>query len=133
MQRPCTCDTYVGPEQKWTAGPPNCLLCHHFHTHPGFHAYWDGSDPAVLAMPEPPTPTGIAVVQSPFDEAKWPLKAKVISRLRLPGEAGLGDTVARVLARFGADGMKRLYKAVTGQDCGCGDRQQKLNAMYPYR
>ncbi len=64
--------------------------------------------------------------------AKWGLVARGVAMLRHEADVGLGDTIARNLQRFGADGMKRLYRRITGADCGCGDRQVALNRMYPY-
>lgn len=43
-------------------------------------------------------------------------------------DKGFGDTVARV-AR--ATGIKSLVESVT-KDCGCKQRQEKLNKMFPY-
>ena len=43
-------------------------------------------------------------------------------------DKGLGDTIARATK---ASGLKALVKAVT-KDCGCEQRQEKLNKMFPY-
>ena len=37
-----------------------------------------------------------------------------------------------VLAKGGADAFKTIYESIFGGDCGCGDRQAKLNAAFPY-
>ena len=42
---------------------------------------------------------------------------------------GLGDTVEQVLE---ATGIAKVAKWVLGEDCGCEERKQKLNALYPY-
>jgi hypothetical protein len=42
---------------------------------------------------------------------------------------GLGDTVDKVTT---ATGLKKLVKAVS-KDCGCEQRRQKLNEMFPYK
>jgi ADP-heptose:LPS heptosyltransferase len=52
--------------------------------------------------------------------------------LRRPGDKGVGDTAARVFARFGAETFKAFYKKVFGKDCGCARRQEILNFHYPY-
>jgi hypothetical protein len=63
---------------------------------------------------------------------KWPLIAKIIAKMRSEEDTGIGDAIARHLARFGAEGMKRVYKRLTGSDCGCGNRQAALNQRFPY-
>ena len=46
-------------------------------------------------------------------------------------QKGLGDTVETVLE---ATGIKKLVEIfVDGKDCGCEERKQKLNEMFPYR
>jgi hypothetical protein len=42
---------------------------------------------------------------------------------------GLGDLVAKVTQ---ATGIKAVVEAVAGKDCGCAERQQKLNQMFPF-
>ena len=42
---------------------------------------------------------------------------------------GLGDTVEKVLKKTGID---KVAKWVLGEDCGCEERKQKLNDLYPY-
>ena len=43
---------------------------------------------------------------------------------------GLGDTVEKVLE---VTGVAKLAKWVMGEDCGCNERKEKLNALFPYR
>lgn len=54
------------------------------------------------------------------------IKANVRSR-------GLGDTVAKVTK---ATGIEKVVKAVTQavgvKDCGCSQRQDTLNRVFPY-
>jgi hypothetical protein len=42
---------------------------------------------------------------------------------------GLGDTIAKVTKKTGID---KLVKFVAGQDCGCDERREKLNKLFPY-
>jgi hypothetical protein len=42
---------------------------------------------------------------------------------------GLGDTVEKV---FKATGIDKVAKWVLGEDCGCEERKEKLNKMFPY-
>jgi len=44
---------------------------------------------------------------------------------------GLGDTIENVLQ---ATGVKQLFEIfVDGNDCGCDERKEKLNNLFPYR
>lgn len=47
-----------------------------------------------------------------------------------PRFSGLGDVVAAVTH---ATGIDRVVKAVTGGNCGCKERQQQLNEMFPFK
>lgn len=42
---------------------------------------------------------------------------------------GLGDTVEKVLKATGVD---KVAKWVLGEDCGCTERKEILNRMFPY-
>jgi hypothetical protein len=44
--------------------------------------------------------------------------------------AGLGDTVAKITE---ATGIDKLVQWVAGEDCGCDERRDKLNKIFPYR
>ena len=83
-------------------------------------AAWDAA--ALPAATPPPPP----------DPSKWPLLARLVYRLRVPADRGLGDTLARHLDYFGGGAFKRLYRQLTGRECGCGDRQAALNALFAY-
>jgi hypothetical protein len=63
---------------------------------------------------------------------KWPLVVRVLTKLGHPDDRGVGDTVARLAGVAGGEVVKRWYKKIVGRDCGCTDRQAKLNALYPY-
>ena len=43
---------------------------------------------------------------------------------------GLGDTVEKVLRKTG---IAKVAKAVLGEDCGCENRQELLNDLFPYK
>lgn len=50
----------------------------------------------------------------------------------LPGETGVGDTIARLLRDSGIDApAKALLEELVG-DCGCDRRRAALNAAFPY-
>ena len=42
---------------------------------------------------------------------------------------GLGDTIAKVTK---ATKIDKLVKWIAGEDCGCDQRQAKLNKLFPY-
>ena len=43
---------------------------------------------------------------------------------------GVGDTVAKITKATGVD---KLVKFIAGEDCGCDDRQEKLNKLFTYK
>lgn len=49
-------------------------------------------------------------------------------------DRGLGDTVARFTAATRIDRLaQRIAQAVGAKDCGCAQRKQLLNEMFPYK
>ena len=42
---------------------------------------------------------------------------------------GLGDTIEQFTE---ATGIKKVVKAIAGDDCGCDARKEKLNNIFPY-
>ena len=54
--------------------------------------------------------------------------------LEIPSNSrGLGDTVAKITK---ATGIKKVTDVVFGalnKDCGCKERQSKLNKLFPYK
>lgn len=43
---------------------------------------------------------------------------------------GLGDTIEKITT---ATGIKAAVKFLAGEDCGCNERKEKLNKLFPYR
>ena len=43
---------------------------------------------------------------------------------------GLGDSVEKVLK---ATGASDVVKFIAGEDCGCDERKEKLNDLFPYK
>lgn len=43
---------------------------------------------------------------------------------------GLGDTIEKITE---ATGVKKVVKAIFGDDCGCNERKEKLNDKFPYK
>jgi hypothetical protein len=42
----------------------------------------------------------------------------------------LGDTIEKITT---ATGIKAAVKAVVGDECGCDERKEKLNQLFPYK
>lgn len=66
----------------------------------------------------------------PVTRDLWPGWADAIADLREPGDKGVGDTVHRKLAEGGL-AFKLTLRAM-GVACGCDERREQWNAMYPY-
>ena len=66
----------------------------------------------------------------PLDQ--WPAAFRLIAGLRRPGDAGMGDTVARIVDWFDGGDLAKAYEEVTKMPCGCSDRRDWLNSTFPY-
>jgi hypothetical protein len=55
---------------------------------------------------------------------------KVRTNLRA-GAAGLGDMVAEFTHATGLDQLAKQYERLTGNSCGCEERQAFLNELVP--
>ena len=56
-----------------------------------------------------------------------------MKRTRIAPSRGLGDTIERFTA---ATGIKKVVDTVAkaaGKDCGCGERRDTLNRVFPYQ
>ena len=49
--------------------------------------------------------------------------------MKMAKSKGLGDTISKITK---ATGIDKVAKAVLGDDCGCDERKEKLNKMFPY-
>lgn len=87
--------------------------------------YFDG-------VPQIPLHQPASAALSAIPRDQWPWAARLIANRARPGEAGVGDTLARLLGIVGGELYKWFYIWITGADCGCGDRQARLNALYPF-
>ena len=45
---------------------------------------------------------------------------------------GLGDSVADLTQLSGIDRIAKLYEQTTGKSCGCEERQDSLNKLFPF-
>lgn len=48
---------------------------------------------------------------------------------RKPKSKGLGDTIEKITE---ATGIKKAVEFLMGDDCGCDERKEKLNKLFPY-
>ncbi len=46
---------------------------------------------------------------------------------------GLGDTIEKVAKATGVSKIAETVTKVTGKDCGCKKRKEKLNQAFPYK
>jgi hypothetical protein len=46
---------------------------------------------------------------------------------------GLGDTIEAITEATGIKKVVEVFSEVTGLDCGCDARKEKLNKLFPYR
>ena len=52
-----------------------------------------------------------------------------MAQKRKTRSTGVGDTVAKITE---ATGIDKLVKWIAGEDCGCDERKEALNKMFPY-
>ena len=57
-------------------------------------------------------------------------KRKRRTRKEMEESKGLGDSIEKV---FKATGIDKIAKFVLGEDCGCDERKEKLNKLFPYK
>lgn len=65
-------------------------------------------------------------------EGARPAWVGIVSMFRKAGDAGVGDTAERMLAKVGGTLFKQWFKQTAGRECGCKGRADILNARYPY-
>ena len=46
---------------------------------------------------------------------------------------GLGDTIEKITEATGIKKVIDKVSKVTGKDCGCNKRKERINKMFPYR
>src|SRR5437868_4728727 len=91
------------------------------------------SESAVLSKrPELPSSGAMTRLFSPVTRSEqWPLALLPLKLLAKEGDRGVGDIIARTVGPIGGDAFKTWYKRIFGKDCGCGARQDVLNARWP--
>ena len=80
----------------------------------GRHVEWDGRVAGVEPVTKP-----------------WPAWATALRALRRDGERGVGDTAERLFGSFGGQPFKMALRSA-GIECGCDERKEKWNELYPY-
>lgn len=63
---------------------------------------------------------------------KWPHWVKLAAALANDEDAGVGDTIARIVGPLGGNAYK-AWRASIGHPCNCAFRQQRLNNQFPYK
>jgi hypothetical protein len=66
----------------------------------------------------------------PLHPDNWPAWAKLVAAMKADSDAGVGSTIDRKLGLIGA-AFKLTLKAL-GVPCGCGDRKELYDKLYPY-
>lgn len=61
----------------------------------------------------------------------WPLILMPLKLLAKEEDRGLGDIVARTVGPIGGEAWKKWHLRVFGRPCGCKERQEDWNLMYP--
>lgn len=98
-------------------------------------------------VPVKPSLQNTIVAAIPPD--KWPDNCKELAKKAIPTDKGLGDVAARLIANKSFDTVLAgsviagqfgnlntfigVFKWLVGEDCGCTDKQVKLNALYPLK
>lgn len=52
-----------------------------------------------------------------------------MAKARRKVSEGLGDTIQKITQ---ATGIEKVVKFIAGDDCGCDERKEKLNKLFPY-
>ena len=88
-----------------------------------------------------PRPLTVAAAPKAIPAKKIPIRwpknafgfaARAIKLMRTPEDAGVGDTIARVIGPVGGDAYKAWFLETFGKSCGCTERQEQLNETFPY-
>ena len=65
--------------------------------------------------------------KSPKAPSTAPSKKRKTSSKKTP--KGLGDSIEKFTEKTG---IKKLAEAIVGEDCGCSERKETLNRLFPY-
>lgn len=85
-----------------------------------------------ITCPRCKKPTTLSGIPSPQKIEKTPRWVRIVRRLRIPSDIGIGDTLQRQFAKYGGERFKE-WATKLGIDCGCTERQNHYNKKYPYQ
>jgi len=75
----------------------------------------------------------LSLMPAALKEAAVWMGVKAISAMRIEEDAGVGDTVARLIGDELSEAYAKWFERVTGsRECGCSSRREWLNQRYPY-
>ena len=66
----------------------------------------------------------------PVAAEQWPAWANLVAARATPSDIGVGSTIERELGRVGV--AFKAVLATLGVPCGCADRRDEWDALYPY-
>lgn len=91
---------------------------------PGSLPKYDPNQALSTPVPAPP---------QPVPRAEWPAWAKGLALLSKAEDAGIGDTVHRVIGDFASEKFSLWHKLIFGTPCQCAARQAQWNQQYPLK
>jgi len=63
----------------------------------------------------------------------WPIWATAIAFFKGSSDAGVGDTVERIIGKPNSAAFKAWHTKTFGKSCGCSERKSLWNAKFPYK
>ena len=57
----------------------------------------------------------------------------MIRKTTMSKSRGLGDDIKKITSATRLDELAKKIAELTSGDCGCDERQEKLNKMFPYK
>jgi len=84
-----------------------------------------------------PEPHSVAIVPPIVGTLQvWPYNAfgvvaRALKLLAVPADTGIGDTIARIIGPIGGEAYKKWFQDTFGKTCGCQERQDHLNSLFP--
>jgi hypothetical protein len=113
------------------------LFSTHFEIDPKVLDEVNDKWPIKQGVIQPPTPHPASAIPPQKQVAQvWPMNAfgvvaRALKLMAKPEDVGIGDTIARVIGPIGGDAYKAWFKETFGKTCGCTERQDALNVMFP--
>jgi len=57
----------------------------------------------------------------------------ILRKAKMSKSRGLGDDIKKITSAIRLDELAKKISDLTSSDCGCDERQEKLNKMFPYK